>query len=145
MTSAPAIGFEYRPSRWLRRTLILVAALATLAVVSSALDTGLKLLLTMVVPLATWHALRHLAATPVAAAGLSADNAWTLRLTDHDDVSATLASFRVLGGFVLLRLKTVEQGVQVLVLAPDNSDADIRRRLRMRLAALQPGEAIPRM
>lgn len=144
MTSAPAIGFEYRPSRWLRRVLILVAALAMLAVALSALETGLKLPLVIAVPLVTWHALHHLAAGPVAAAGLSADNAWTLRLLDHDDVSATLASFRVLGGFVLLRLKT-ELGVQVLILAPDNSDADIRRRLRMRLAALQAGEAIPRL
>jgi len=56
-----------------------------------------------------------------------------------------LTSFRVLGSFVLLRLSTAGQGVQVLLLAPDNSDADIRRRLRMRLATVQPGEAVPRL
>jgi toxin CptA len=145
MTSAPAIGFEYRPSRWLRWLLILVAALAMLAVVLSALDIGSKLLLILAVLLATWHALHRLAVTSVAAAGLSADNVWTLRTVDQDDVPATLASFRILGECLLLRLRTVEQGVQVLILAPDNSDADIRRRLRMRLAVLQPGEAVPRL
>ncbi|WP_426699931.1 protein YgfX [Rhodanobacter sp. Col0626] len=145
MTSAPAIGFEYRPSRLLRRVLFLVAALAMLAVGLSALGIGLKLMLLTVVPLATWHSAYQLATGPVAAAGLSADNAWTLRLIDHEDVPATLTSFRVLGAFVLLRLKTEERGVQALLLAPDNSDADIRRRLRMRLATMQPGEALQRL
>ncbi|KRE86958.1 hypothetical protein ASG75_01995 [Rhodanobacter sp. Soil772] len=145
MTSAPAIGFEYRPSRLLRRTLIVVAALAVLAVMLSALAAWLKLLLVITVSLATWHALRRVATNPIAAAGWSADDAWTLRLADHEDVPATLASFRVLGAFVLLRLRTAERGVQMLLLAPDNSDADIRRRLRMRLATIQPGEAVPRL
>jgi toxin CptA len=30
-------------------------------------------------------------------------------------------------------------------LAPDNSDADIRRRLRMRLATMQPDGAVPQL
>jgi toxin CptA len=145
MTSAPAIGFEYRPSRLLRRMLILVAALAVLAVALSALAAWLKLPLVTTASLATWHALRRLATNPIAAAGWSADDAWTLRLTDHEDIPATLASFRVLGAFVLLRLQTAERGVQVLLLGPDNSDADICRRLRMRLATIQPGEAVPRL
>ena len=52
---------------------------------------------------------------------------------------------RHLGGFILLRLQTVERGMQILLLAPDNTDRDIRRRLRMRLATVQPGEALPRI
>ncbi|HEY8683217.1 MAG TPA: protein YgfX [Rhodanobacter sp.] len=145
MTSAPAIGFEYRPSRVLRRLLLVVAAFVVLAVALCAFEPWLKLLLAAAVSLATWQSVRGMAASPVAAAGWSADSDWTLRLTDYADVPATLASFRVLGGFVLLRLQTAERGVQVLLLAPDNSDADIRRRLRMRLAAVQPGEAVPRL
>jgi toxin CptA len=145
MTSAPAIGFEYRPSRLLPRALIGVAMLAALAVMLSALQLWLKLVLLLVVLAATWRAIRRLAANPIAAAGWSADNAWTLRLLDHEDVPATLASFRVLGALVWLRLQTAERGAQVLLLAPDNSDADIRRRLRMRLATMQPDEAVPRL
>jgi toxin CptA len=143
MTSAPAIGFEYRPSRRLRQTLVLVAVLAWLAVALSALPVWLKLLLAAAVAMATWRTLRRLAAAPVTAAGWSAGDAWTLHLADHQDMPATLASFRVLGVFVLLRLRTAERGVQVLLLAPDNSDADIRRRLRMRLATIQPGGTVP--
>ena len=145
MTSAPAIGFEYRPSRWLPRALVVMAALAVLAVMLSALDPWLKPLLIAGVLVATWRAIRQLAANPIAAAGWSADNAWTVRLPDYEDVPATLASFRVLGGFVWLRLQTAERGTRILLLAPDNSDADIRRRVRMRLATLQPDEALPRM
>lgn len=145
MTSAPAIGFEYRPSRLLRRVLVVVAIVAVLAVALCALALWLKLLLAAAVSLATWQSTRRAAAVPITAAGWSADNGWTLRLIDHEDVPATLASFRVFGVFVLLRLITVERGVQMLLLAPDNSDADIRRRLRMRLATMQPGEAVPRL
>jgi toxin CptA len=145
MTSAPAIGFEYAPSRLLRRCLMVVAALATLAVVLSGLAISLKLMLIAVVVMATWQSLQRAAQSPLGAAGWDAEGGWTLRTTDHEDVAATLASFRVLGGFILLRLRTVEHGMQVLLLAPDNSDPDIRRRLRMRLATVQPGEALPRI
>ncbi|MDE2156550.1 MAG: hypothetical protein KGJ32_11750 [Xanthomonadaceae bacterium] len=145
MTSAPAIGFEYRPSRRFLHCLALIGTLAVFAVVLSALVPWQKLLLAVSVPLATAVAMRRIAASPVIAAGWSADNSWTLHLAPHEDVPATLASFRALGSFVLLRLQTLERGVQVLLLTPDNSDADIRRRLRMRLATLQPGEALPRL
>ncbi|WEN14065.1 hypothetical protein PY254_12550 [Rhodanobacter sp. AS-Z3] len=145
MTSAPAIGFEYRPSRWLRGLPVLVVALALLAIVLCMIPWWSKALLAVAVLLAMRKTLRSLAAVPVAAAGWSDDQSWTLRLHNHEDIPATLSSFRVLGSFVLLRLHTVTHGVQVLLLAPDNSDADIRRRLRMRLATIQLGEALPRL
>jgi toxin CptA len=145
MTSAPAIGFEYRPSRVFRRLLIFMGALVVLSVGLSALAPWLKWLLLTGVLLSIVRSARNTTGSPVAAAGWSADNSWTLHLASHEDVPATLASFRVLGMFVLLRLQTTGHGVQVLLLAPDNSDADIRRRLRMRLATIQPGEAVPRL
>ncbi len=144
MTSAPAIGFEYRPSRWLQRVSILVAALAITAIACCALTPWPKWLLIAGVLLATWHSLRQTATSPVNAVGCSAGNEWMLRLGHHEDVPATLASFRVLAGCVLLRLRTAGHGVQVVLLMPDNGDADIRRRLRMRLATMQPGETLPR-
>ncbi|WP_377301596.1 hypothetical protein [Rhodanobacter umsongensis] len=124
--------------------LIVVAALAALAAMLSGLELWLKPPLLLVVLMTTWRAIRQLAANPIGAAGWSVDNAWTLHLADHEDVPATLVSFRVLGAFVWLRLQTTERGTRALLLAPDNSDADIRRRLRMRLAAMHPGEAPPR-
>ncbi|WP_158884009.1 protein YgfX [Rhodanobacter sp. L36] len=137
MTSAPAIGFEYRVSRWAARLSIVVAVLAVLAVASCALPLWLKFLSIAIVLIATWRSLSGTSRSSVAAVGLSHDNAWTVRLADHEDMPATLASFRVMAGVVLLRLRLARGGVQIVVLAPDNSDADIRRRLRMRLATLQ--------
>ncbi len=145
MTSAPAIGFDYVPSRLLQRGLLVIAALTMLATMLCALPLWVRLALAMALLLATWGMLRHLAAPTVVAAGWSAESDWTLRMADSEDVPASLVSFRVLGVFVLLRLRSTRQGTCVLLLAPDNSDADIRRRLRMRLATMQPGEALPRL
>ena len=139
MTSAPAIGFEYQPSRVVRRLLIFMGVLAVISVALCTLATWLKWLLLAAVLLALGRAIQRAAKSPVVAAGWGADDTWTLHLLTHEDVPAALVSFRVLGMFVLLRLQTAEHGVQVLLLAPDNSDMDIRRRLRMRLATLQPG------
>jgi len=59
---------------------------------------------------------------------------WALYHADRTHWPATLLSHRVIGTHVLLRLKTDER-TETLLLATDNSDPDIRRRLRMRLAA----------
>ena len=144
MTSAPAIGFEYRPSRGFQRVLGAVAALAVLAVMLSALTVWMQAAVSVVVALASWRALHRMAHSPVVAAGWGDENHWSVHLASHEDMAATLASHRVLGPFVLLRLKTVENTEHALLLAPDNADADIRRRLRMRLATLQVEAAIDR-
>lgn len=145
MTSAPAIGFEYHPPRVLQRALAVLGVLAVCAVATSAASLWLKLLLVMMVAGLVWHAIRGVARTPVAAAGWGHDDTWTLHLTDRQDVPATLVSFRVLARYIILRLHTRTHGVQTLLLAPDNSDADTRRRLRMRLATIQPDQAMPRL
>ncbi|MBN8921835.1 MAG: hypothetical protein BGP10_14770 [Rhodanobacter sp. 68-29] len=145
MTSAPAIGFEYRPSRWLPRLLWAVALLAVLAIALSGLHAALKALLAVLTVAAVFRAVRRWSSSPVTAAGWSAEGGWSLRLADHSDAPASLASFRVLGACILMRLRAPALGEQVLLLAPDNSDADIRRRLCMRLATVQAGEAVPRI
>jgi toxin CptA len=145
MLSAPAIGFEYRSPGLLRRAIIAVAALAVLAIGVSALPWWGKVVLVAAVLAATWQTAHRLRHNLVVAAGWGADDQWTLRLASRDDVAATLLSFRVLGAFVLLRLRVPGFGVQALLLGPDNSDADIRRRLRMRLATMQSDEALQRM
>jgi toxin CptA len=142
MTSAPAIGFEYRPSRWLTRLPAAVLVLALLALASCGLTGWLKLLLAATATGLWLHALRHRPDAGVTAAGWAADGGWSLH-RGGTDMPATLASFRVLGALVLLRLRGSDRRITTLLLAPDNSDADIRRRLRMRLAALQAAEAAP--
>jgi len=144
MTSAPAIGFEYRPTRWLPRLLWSLVALVLLALVLCGLSWWLKLPSAVLAILLVLRAVRRHGASPVTAAGWSGEGDWSLRLADSRDTSASLASFRVLGACILLRLRAASVGEQVLLLAPDNSDRDIRRRLRMRLATVRPDEAAPR-
>ena len=145
MPSVPAIGFEYQPPRLLRGAVCAMAALALLSISLSALPPWGNVVLATAVIAATLQTVRRLRRNPVVAAGWGADNLWTLRLASGDDAAATLLSFRALGGFVLLRLHVPELGAQALLLGPDNSDADIRRRLRMRLAIVQVDEALPRI
>ena len=139
MTSAPAIGFDYRPSRLPRQLLGTVAILALLSIVLSGLAWQWKIILAAGTLAALARSLDHLTRSPVAGVGL-AGTAWTLYAPDRTESTATLASFRVLGSLVLLRLDASGR-TETLLLAHDNSDADLRRRLRMRLAALRGAPA----
>jgi toxin CptA len=135
MTSAPAIGFEYQPSRWIPRLFFLVMALTLLAIALSGAPLILQCVLVAAAIAACVNALRSLR-LPIYAVGW-AKSGWTLRGLDGADDSATLVSSRVMGSLVLLRLASQRYGKLTLWLMPDNSDGDIRRRLRMRLAVLQ--------
>ncbi|QNK00828.1 hypothetical protein [Dyella telluris] len=138
MTSAPAIGFECRPSRWLIRLLSLVSLLAVISVWLSAIFWVAQLLISVWVVFALRQASLRLSSAPVDAAGWARDGSWTLRLPAGDDVVAELAGFRVVGEVaVWLRWSLPGRRPVSVLLAPDNSDADIRRRLRMRLAQLE--------
>lgn len=133
MTSAPAIGFEYRPSRLIRRLRWLVAGLAVLALMLSGPGPAARLLLglLLVAGLGLAHWRRQ---PPPTAVGWHPASGWTLRMADGSDAAVTLRSFRVLAGCIVLNL-VGEDARHDLWLLPDNSDADTRRRLRMRLAA----------
>lgn len=135
MTSAPAIGFEYRPSRWPGRVWLLITALAVVAVWLSAIPSWIKSLLTAFAVLAAVRAIARSSHPEVVAAGWAREGGWSLRMATYEDVPATLASFRALGHqAVWLHLNAQGRRGVSLLLATDNSDADIRRRLRMRLA-----------
>lgn len=139
MTSAPAIGFDYRPSRLPARLLSTVGGMALLAIVLSGAPWWLKLLLTVALVAALASTLRRLSRSRITGVGMAGER-WTAYCADRTELPAALASSRILGSCVLLRLKTANT-VETLLLAPDNSDADLRRRLRMRLATLPSSDA----
>lgn len=138
MTSAPAIGFEYRPSRLLAQLCVSVALLALAAIALCGLAPILKVVLALVLLAAAGHAMHRVARSNIVAAGLSQEGGWVMRRVDGSDVAAALTSSRVIGAYVLLQLTEPGSRSETLLLGPDNSDADIRRRLRMRLAATHP-------
>ena len=135
MTSAPAIGFEYRPSRWIPRLFVAVTGMTVMAVVCSGVPLAPRIALATAAIVACRHALRRLH-LPIYAVGWTSQSGWTVRGADGGDDAATLSSFRVIRQLILLRLTSRRYGKLTLWLMPDNSDSDIRRRLRMRLALL---------
>ncbi|RDS80548.1 hypothetical protein DWU98_14140 [Dyella monticola] len=135
MTSAPAIGFEYRPSRWVPRLFVLITAAAVAAVTLSGMPAIARAIVALAAIAACAHAVRRLR-LPIYAVGWASQSGWTLRGLDGADEAATLTASRVMRQMVLLRLASGRYGRLTLWLLPDNSDADIRRRLRMRLAVL---------
>jgi len=140
MTSAPAIGFDYRPSRLPGQLLAIVAALACIAIALSGIPVELKLALATGVLCLALAAARRSTHSHITGVGYGSDG-WALYQADRSQLRATLLSHRVIGTCVLLRLKT-DRATEILMLAPDNSDSDIRRRLRMRLAAQSPATEI---
>jgi toxin CptA len=133
MTSAPAIGFEYRPSRLLQRLRGLLVVLAVVALLLSGMALSVRLLLGLLLIGILALMQRRQRATPTAV-GWHPRSGWTVRMADGSDAPMSLRSFRVLAGCVVLNLAG-EGGRHDLWLLPDNSDPDTRRRLRMRLAA----------
>jgi toxin CptA len=136
MTSAPAIGFEYRHSRRAQRLLVAVTALTLLALVLSGFSGWFRLALSLGAIAACGRALRRLR-LPVVAVGWSGRSGWSLHGRDGADEPATLLSHKVMRTAILLRLASHRHGKLTLWLMPDNTDADTRRRLRMRLALLR--------
>jgi toxin CptA len=135
MTSAPAIGFEYRPSHWPSRLFVLVTGLAALAIMVSGVPLWVRIALATAAATLCIQAIRRLR-LPIYAVGWANHSGWTLRGLDGADDVATLVSFRILHQLVLLRLASERYSKLTLWLMPDNTDPDIRRRLRMRLAVL---------
>ena len=136
MTSAPAIGFEYRPSRWVPRLFVAVTVLAVLAIALSGLPSVLQIPIAIGVLIWCANAVRLLR-VPISAVGWANHGGWSLHGLDGADEPATLCSFKVVRTVVLVRLASRRYGKLTFWLMPDNSDADIRRRLGMRLAVLQ--------
>ena len=132
MTSIPAIGFNYRHSRGLEWVLASILALALLAIVLCGLPWYFKSglgLLALCCYIQRGDAYR----TGCAITWLG-DGSWRVQHGDASDRMASLQSFRDLGACICLRLRENNGSITNLLLTYDNSDADTRRRLRMRLA-----------
>jgi toxin CptA len=134
MKSAPAIAIDYRPSRRLAAAIGVVAVAATIALALSGMSLGFKLALGAgACAYAAFELCRFLLAAPRRAVWHAAGH-W--RILDGDGVehTAELAGSVVRGDWIVLRLRRHNRAITALILAPDNSDADLRRQLRVRLA-----------
>ncbi len=145
MRSAPAIGFEYRPSRVLALSAALLIVLAMIAVAVSGTPIWLAIALAPAVLVHGAWSLWLFLHPHIVALNWRSDGSVSVKLTDRHgaetEVQGALHGARVLGPLILLQLRWT-RGAANLWLLPDNLDANTRRRLRMRLAldGAEPGK-----
>ena len=106
MKSAPAITFDYAPSRWLVAALTLVALLAALAIAASAIQTWMKLLLAAAAGIYAAYALRRLLRPIVRHCAWYESGHWRVRDAGGQDHAASLLSASVRGSLIVLRLRS---------------------------------------
>lgn len=138
MLSAPAIGFEYRPSRALSACIVAVTALAVAAVALGGIPLWSKALVgtaALAYGATGWWRYRHPRVTAVT---WRSDGSLSIRLAGRrrtvTEAQGTLRDARVLGFLIVLHLRWPGARAGLWLLA-DNLDADTRRRLRVRLGS----------
>ena len=134
MKSAPAIVFDYRPSRWLIAAVVVVTVVALSAVMFCAMPPWAKVVAAMLACAYAVLSVRWFQRSSVAHAAWYAAGHW--RLIDGAGIEhlAELQSGIVRGSWIVLRLRGNASRHAALILGPDNSDAELRRHLRVRLA-----------
>ena len=133
MRSAPAIAFEYRPSRRLAALAGAVALLAVIAVAASGLPEWLKVALIVAVPIHAGWALRRFLAPPWVRVAHDATG-WRLVDRTNEAVTTVLVGHVERGPLLVLEFRTPDRPRFHCVLTPDVLDADTRRRLCLVLA-----------
>ena len=134
MKSAAAISFEWKASRRLQGSAAIVCALACLAIGLSDLPLpAVAAAIAVFVPVAALQLHRYSRSSCVRISG--SELGWQLFDHGHAAMPAVLQRHRSLGPFE--QLHSLSHGRHRHFLgAPDNVDADTRRRLRLLLARL---------
>lgn len=140
MTSAPPIAFDYRGSVVLLLATLVIAALAAMALVLSGLPSLLRLALVIAVVVAAVRTTMTLLRPRVRSVLWRTDGSIEVETRDRvlEDAASQegqLRGARVLGPLVVLRLRWQRSETAALWLLPDNTDADVLRRLCVRIRA----------
>jgi toxin CptA len=142
MRSAPAIAFDYRPSRWLLSMEALIVVLAVVSIVLSGLPSLAQLALIPLTLISSGIALyRQL--HPKFARIAHGEAGWRLIDVEGNETSAELVDHLRRGSLLVLTLKSSGSGLVRFVFAPDNIDQETRRRLMLTLAASVPKTQSP--
>ena len=140
MKSAAAIGFDYRPSRWFAACGVGVWLLGLLAVAVCGLPVWSKVAVAIAASVYAGLALRDFLHPPCSHLVWLAAGHWRAHDAGGQEHVAELRHASVVGGLIVLSFRGTAFGKTSIVLLPDNCDADIRRRLRVRLARVQADE-----
>jgi hypothetical protein len=134
MKSAPDIAFDYAPSRLILGGVLSCGVLAALAVMLSGLDGFLKIPLALFALGYAGQAAWRLRDCPVARMA-HGEAGWILFDGSGNEEVVELDHHIRRGFLVVLAFGTGTRRLRRFVLAPDNLDADTRRRLLLVLAA----------
>jgi toxin CptA len=137
MKSAPSIAFDYRPSRTIAAAIVALTTLSIAGVSASGLVPILKWAIAIVaIAYAAWALRRHLVPGFVRIARSA--GGWLL-VDARGAQSPVILVAHVRRGFLLvLEFRQPGAGRSHAVLTPDNTDAELRRRLALVLAAGEP-------
>lgn len=132
MKSAPAIAFDYRPSRIVAGACVIVGVAATIAPWLSALPAAACAAVSLATLGAGVRSLRAFLGERVRRIAYGA-NGWSL--ADADDMrAADLRAHARLGSWLMLDFRDGRAHRLRALFGPDNLDADTRRRLRLLLS-----------
>jgi len=134
MKSAPAIVFDYCPSRWIAAASCLIALAGFVALFFSGVPLSAKFLFAAIACPYVGYALRRFLRNPVRRAAWYDAGHWRLVDAAGTEHLADLQHGIVRGPWIVLRLRRSDGAHIAIILGPDNSDANTRRRLRVRLA-----------
>jgi|SRR5439155_19032476 len=137
MKSAPAIAFDYAPSRWLTRAMVAAALLALAAIALCGLVVWIKLvLICATLAYAVW-ALRAFRRAAFDHVTWHAAGHWRVRDIAGAEHIAEFMHASVRGRLIVLVLRAGPKRRIALPLFTDNCDAETHRQLRVRLATTQ--------
>ena len=135
MKSATAIAFDYRISRWLTLAIAVVSLLAIVSIFSSGAPVWAKTGLSLAAAGWTGWAIGPLRRPPIMRAAWLHGGHWRVVDADGREFAAELVAGVARGAWIVLSLRRSDGRKLALTLGPDNVDADVRRRLRVRLAS----------
>lgn len=134
MKSAPAITFEYRPSRWVALVIAVLAALALVALAVCGMPWWIKLPIgACALAYAATRIVRFARMPAIKLSWYEAGHWRVVGLHDREMV-AELQHAIVRAGWIVLTLRCSDAKCLRLLLTPDICNADTRRRLCVRLA-----------
>lgn len=134
MKSAPAIAFDFRPSRGIAMAITGMTLLAILAISLSGLSAPWTWLLAiMAFAHGSWSLHRHL--RPGAVRIAHGEGGWLLVDSDGNESPVVLVDHAHPGFLLMLGFRMDGGPIQRFVLTPDNCDAELRRRLLLMIAA----------
>ena len=133
MKSAPSIAFDVRPSRALAGAGAIGVVAAAIAPWQSALPASVRAIASILALVIGAVALARFSRPRYERVAYGVTG-WTLAVANADATPAELIGHRRIASWLALEFREADRRRFRVVLGPDNSDADTRRRLALMLA-----------